>query len=414
MPLDVLIADDDATTRLILETLLSRKGHRFQSYSDGKSALDALQRPGSPPIAILDWMMPRFTGLDICEHLKSIDSRNEKYIIILSVKDSKEEIAKGFQAGADDYMTKPIDYIELEARLMAAERTINQGRELRKYTRDLENLARRHNLLGELSSKQIMTNGEVAEAPPDAPSDSETESLSPKAAQLNAVLIFEKIVQATLNGLGLPTSKMPTADCLEPPKPGQPVFITWVPVIIPEKDLWLDIVLEMKALTAHTLAANILGDDKPSLQHILDVLAEITNMIQGLVKAHLEREKLFSYAPFIPHARQINDLNALRNGQGRHKKITIAFDDIALDTYILECEAPLFQKPLNNLRPMDLVGDVVRSSYNEEMVLLNKWVVLNDQYIKRIKEWGHSKLIAETIPVIEPSQFARDAKIVMS
>lgn len=410
MPLDVLIADDDAITRLILETLLARKGHRFQSYSDGKSALDALKRPGSPPIAILDWMMPRFTGLDICEQLKDTDSRHDKYIIILSVKDSKEEVAKGFQSGADDYMTKPIDFIELEARLMAAERTIIQGRELRKYTQDLENLARRHNLLGELSSKQTMTNGETVEAPPDV----EKEGLSSKAAELNAVLIFEKIVQATLNGLGLPTSKPPTSACLEPRKPGQPVFMTWVPIVIKEKDLWLDIVLEMKASTAHSLAANILGDSRPSLQDIQDILAEITNMIQGSVKAHLEKENLSGYAPFIPHARQIDDPKTLRNGQGRHKKVTIAFDNVALDIYILEWEVAMIQKPLNNLRPMDLVGDVVLSSYNEEMVLLNKWVVLNDQYIKRIKEWGISNLIADTIPIIEPSQFARNAKIVMA
>ena len=87
---------------------------------------------------------------------------------------------------------------------------------------------------------------------------------------------------------------------------------------------------------------------------------------------------------------------------------------MTLDTYILEWEAPLFQKPLRNLRPMDLVGEVVRSSYNEEMVLLNKWVLLNDQYIKRIKEWGLSSLIPDTLPIIEPSQFARNAKIVMS
>ena len=141
MALDVLIADDDADTRLLLERLLKRKGHRFQSHADGKSALDALKRPGSPSIVILDWMMPKLTGLYLCENLKKFESRNEKYIIILSAKTHKEEVARGFQAGANDYMTKPIDYIELEARLMAAERTITQNSDIRKYTRDLENLA---------------------------------------------------------------------------------------------------------------------------------------------------------------------------------------------------------------------------------------------------------------------------------
>ncbi len=255
-----------------------------------------------------------------------------------------------------------------------------------------------------------MTDEDEVETPPDAG----TECLSPEAAELNAVIIFEKIIQATLNGLGLPTSKPPTSACLEPPKPGKPVFMIWVPLVIPEKELWLDIVLEMKVLTARSLAINILGDTRPSLQDILDILAEITNMIQGSLKAHLERENLSGYAPFIPHARQIDDPKTLRNGHGPHKKITIAFDDMAFDTYVLEWEAPIFQKPLKNLRSMDLVGDVVRSSYNEEMVLLNQWVVLNDQYIKRIKEWGRSNLITDTIPVIEPSQFARNAKIVMA
>ena len=60
---------------------------------------------------------------------------------------------------------------------------------------------------------------------------------------------------------------------------------------------------------------------------------------------------------------------------------------------------------------MDFVGEMVRSCYNEDMILLNKWVMLNESYIERIKEWGISKLITNTIPVIEPSQFARIAKI---
>ena len=283
-------------------------------------------KPSSGPVLLRSpfstGMMPKLTGLDICEHMKSFDSRNDKYIIILSVKDSKEEVAKGFQAGADDYMTKPIDYIELEARLMAAERTIIQSRELRKYTRDLEDLARRHNLLGELSSRQTVTNGEITAAPSkeETPPDPETISLSPKAAELNTIIIFEKIIQATLEGLGMSTSTPPTSACLEPPKPGQPVFMTWVPIVIPEKELWLDIVLEMKVLTARSFAINILGDDRPSLQDILDILAEITNMIQGSLKAHLEREELTGYAPFIPHASQIDDPKTLRNGHCPQKK----------------------------------------------------------------------------------------------
>ena len=60
------------------------------------------------------------------------------------------------------------------------------------------------------------------------------------------------------------------------------------------------------------------------------------------------------------------------------------------------------------------MADVVRSSYNKEMFLLNKWVALNNQHIERLKEWGRYNLIPDTIPVIEPSQFARNAKIVMS
>ena len=63
-------------------------------------------KPSSGPVLLRSpfstGMMPKLTGLDICEHLKSFESRNDKYIIILSVKDSKEEVAKGFQAGADD------------------------------------------------------------------------------------------------------------------------------------------------------------------------------------------------------------------------------------------------------------------------------------------------------------------------
>ncbi len=120
----ILIAEDEFTTRMMVQVCLENWGYRVESVTNGEEALARLQRPDAPHIAILDWEMPLLDGVEVCRRVKEMEVENPPYIILLTGRDSKTDIVRGFDAGADDYMTKPFNDDELRARTRVAERLV--------------------------------------------------------------------------------------------------------------------------------------------------------------------------------------------------------------------------------------------------------------------------------------------------
>ena len=126
----LLIAEDEYTTRLTVQVVLEQWGYRVDSVEDGTAAWEVLQHHDGPQIAILDWEMPGINGVELCHKVKSLDRDTPVYVIMLTGRDAKTDILKGFDAGADDYITKPFDENELRARVRVAERLVTIQEEL--------------------------------------------------------------------------------------------------------------------------------------------------------------------------------------------------------------------------------------------------------------------------------------------
>ena len=118
--LRVLLVDDDATTRCMMEGVLGGKlGHSVICASNGREAM-ALALEAMPQIVITDWMMPGMDGLELCRALRATEWGQTIYIIMLTGIDTREEVTEAFEAGVDDFLTKPVDLRSLRARLRAA------------------------------------------------------------------------------------------------------------------------------------------------------------------------------------------------------------------------------------------------------------------------------------------------------
>lgn len=126
----LLIAEDEYTTRLTVQVILEQWGYRVDSVEDGDAAWKLLKNPEGPQIAILDWEMPGIDGVELCNKVKTLDRDTPVYVIMLTGRDAQNDILKGFDAGADDYMTKPFDENELRARVRVAERLVSIQEEL--------------------------------------------------------------------------------------------------------------------------------------------------------------------------------------------------------------------------------------------------------------------------------------------
>lgn len=131
----ILIAEDDPASRLVLSAVLSRLGHEVTAVNDGREALERMKEE-SFRVLVSDWMMPHIDGLELTQRIRSEESAPYVYIILLTALGDRASFLKGMEAGADDFMTKPLDVESLTVRLRVAERIIS----LTQVVRQLEGL----------------------------------------------------------------------------------------------------------------------------------------------------------------------------------------------------------------------------------------------------------------------------------
>jgi sigma-B regulation protein RsbU (phosphoserine phosphatase) len=134
----ILIAEDDAVSRRLLEATLVKWGYEVIMTTDGLQALEILRHPDAPSLAILDWMMPGMDGAEVCLKARATAGDRLLYIVLLTAKGRKEDIVEGLTAGADDYVVKPFDRAELKARINAGERILRLQAELAARVKELE------------------------------------------------------------------------------------------------------------------------------------------------------------------------------------------------------------------------------------------------------------------------------------
>jgi DNA-binding response OmpR family regulator len=139
----VLIADDEATTRHLIQATLGGWGFEVLVAVDGREALRVLQGSRGPEIAMLDWMMPGIDGLEVCRQMRATMPNAATYIILVTVRGGLENVVRGLEAGADDYITKPFDPRELRARLHVGVRIVQLQRALIERFQELEDALKR-------------------------------------------------------------------------------------------------------------------------------------------------------------------------------------------------------------------------------------------------------------------------------
>jgi phosphoserine phosphatase RsbU/P len=137
----ILVAEDDPVARKVLAVTLERLGWDVIAAKDGNDAwevFESLKGKGAPELAVLDWMMPGLEGIEICRRLRATPGFEFVYVILLTSRGDKEDLADGLAAGANDYIAKPFDPVELEARVRVGERMVNLQSSLAARVTELE------------------------------------------------------------------------------------------------------------------------------------------------------------------------------------------------------------------------------------------------------------------------------------
>lgn len=144
----ILVAEDDAVHRQLLDATLTRWGFEVVVARDGAEAWQVLEGDDAPELIILDWVMPGRDGLELCHLIRQQASARYRYVLLVTARHEKQDRLRGLEAGADDYLSKPLDIAELRARLAAGRRILQLQDELITARERMRLLATRDALTG--------------------------------------------------------------------------------------------------------------------------------------------------------------------------------------------------------------------------------------------------------------------------
>jgi diguanylate cyclase (GGDEF)-like protein len=126
----ILVAEDNADFRFGLQHVLKGWGYEVVPVADGVGAWQRLQEPDGPKIALLDWLMPGLDGPEVCREVRRRPGGAYIYLILLTGRANQQDVILGLEAGADEYLVKPVDLCELRARLRTGQRIIGLQEQL--------------------------------------------------------------------------------------------------------------------------------------------------------------------------------------------------------------------------------------------------------------------------------------------
>jgi len=154
--IQVLVAEDSAVYRHLLSSYLQEWGLPFLIAKDGSEAWRFLQRSDCPKLVLLDWVLPGIDGVELCRRIRLADGENSySYVILLTGKGAKADLLEAMQAGADDYLVKPFDQLELRARLLVGKRIVELHKQLVSAKESLRYSATHDSLTGMLNRGEV-------------------------------------------------------------------------------------------------------------------------------------------------------------------------------------------------------------------------------------------------------------------
>jgi sigma-B regulation protein RsbU (phosphoserine phosphatase) len=147
--MNVLIADDHETNRRLLRALLTADGYKVVEAANGLEALKIIQESTVPIVGLIDWEMPGMEGIEVCRQARAMETQ-PIFLILVTVRDTKQDIVAGLLGGANDYITKPFDRTELMARVKIGTQMVELQRALTEHVEELKEALIRVKQLGGL------------------------------------------------------------------------------------------------------------------------------------------------------------------------------------------------------------------------------------------------------------------------
>jgi DNA-binding response OmpR family regulator len=384
----VLVVDDDSVARKVLGAFLKQSCYDVLMMEDGDSAFRALTAPDAPHIAIVDWMMPDLTGTELCAKLRAHPFTIQPYVIIISGRKAKGDIVTALDAGANDFIVKPFNIQETQARLRVAERAINAHLDLHRRITELK-LA--------LQQEAVLKKPLVEIIPPPRPVE-QTSALLPalEADQIDTVMA------SALRYCGQSDAPKRIEFGTTRTRP-----IAWSGLLVLRQQLWIDLLLETNDHNLRTLL-------RQSAEATTDAEAAGSKFVQRLTTAirdalmsvfRATNEPVASPLPMQVVRPRFGPCPPLPSDIVVRHHYSVGEATITLTVATHPC--PLENKDSEQLQVFDILAEPYPPADTRRAPLLPGKIALSESLVERLRQY--TRIALGDVPplrVHEPSSVA--------
>lgn len=396
----ILVADDDLASRRLVAAFLTRADHDVVAVDSGEAALEAMLGPEPPAIAIIDWVMPGISGPDVVTKIRNVAFRIRPYVILLSSKNDKASVAEGLDAGADDFLTKPFNPLEMLARVRVAERTLQVQLELQKHIDDLEALAQRYNLLGELISQR--------RAPGLArPASGVPMMAAPRPAVVTGSTHLrpdeiDTFVRRAFTEIGL--GELESVPYEPPPANGRRAgVLAWSGMVLAGEQCWIDLLLEVEGPGAVALHTASLHRAPASDREARRFLAEVHTIVTSSFRAVLQGRGADILSPGLSRAvERTGDLPDLPWPEDTARRL-YRIGSTRLTLSIARTLSHVQHKDPRDLQAGQIVAADFPPAEFDAIPLVTRGSVINERFIGKLVAYAQREGSRLGVPVFVPS-----------
>ncbi|MFZ5444019.1 MAG: response regulator [Myxococcota bacterium] len=378
----VLVAEDSTTQRKLFCALLAQLSLEPVEATNGTEAVELLLRPDGPRVALIDWEMPGLSGVEVCRRVREASLPVRPHLILVTSRTDRRDVVEALRAGADDYLSKPPDPGELQARVGVGLRNLGLQQELQQRIAQLEGALRRLDVVG-ATAAQLSGRAQGRAAKRQGALRPELESLD---AFRGLPERFASVVAGLRTGDGV---------AVEGP------FELWahLALALPAQGSWLDVTLHVsRALAAaafEQLAGKAPGSDQALLDSVSDVLSLVVRGAQQQLEAHgVEVVRALAAKAFVGAGGQVEAPQRLR------------LDDGGWALEVCETPAAVAEVPF---RALDAGTMLVRSLTPPQLPaveVLARGTVLKASYLTRASAFFKGDAAATPVAVMTPSAFS--------
>lgn len=340
--MNVMVVEDDLISRKWLQRFLGKWGYEVTSYPDGEAAWNALESGEQPELILADWMMPKMDGVELCRNIRSNPKTLHAYVIMLTARSEKADLISGLEAGADDYLVKPVDPDELKTRLRVGERTLTLRSQLAARVSQLESMLRRHDILGEAYTRSLLS---VEPAGGPTVGEMSLDRISGLLDRYFQQMGWARHVDTSVNGGGSRSHAMMSA------------------LVFPESGAWIDMAFELSDESAARWFESMMGRRPADEREISEGLIENVNIVQTALRSAIGATGQVVHVPFHPsQSRIVRPAN-----ESGGKRLAFESGSARLVVSMARSELQVATKKVGELTEGDVLGEDVTLPVKESL-----------------------------------------------